>query len=146
MARKNSSHEKEISEILADSNSDYDTEIYTDSDDSTADSDDSLSDSDEKAEEPPRKKKRREFLNWKPERFTPKSFYFNNGNAGIPSDLQLGNDPIDYFELFFDQKIMEYMAEETNRYQQQNSSSSSTTTSHQAQWYRGSRGSKEKQE
>lgn len=124
MARKNSSCEEEISEILAYSNSDYDTETYTDSDGSTTDSDDSMADSNdsiadsnEKAQEPPPKKKRREFLNWKSERFIPKSFYFNNTNAGISSGLQLGNDPIDYFELFFDQKIMEYIVKETNRYQ-----------------------------
>jgi len=138
MARKTNSSEQEISQILADSNSDSDTEISysddltSDSDDSISDAGNSTSDSDEK-EEPPSRKKRSEFFNWKPGRFVSKSLHFNNENAGISSDLELGNDPIDYFELFFDQKIMEYIAEETNRYRQQNSSSS--TTSHQAQWY-----------
>jgi len=61
--------------------------------------------------------------------------YFNNENAGIRNDLQLGKDSIDYFELLFDQKIMEYIAKETNRYQQQVSSSSSSSISHKAQWY-----------
>ncbi|CAF0975385.1 unnamed protein product [Rotaria sordida] len=147
MARKINSSEQDNSEILAGSDSDLDTEIYTNSDNSTSDSDDptsepgdstthsddSTADSDEKKKEPPSKKKRTEFLNWKHEKFVPKTFYFNNENAGITSDLKLGNDPIDYFELFFDQKIMEYIAEETNRYQQQNLSSS--TASHTTQWY-----------
>ncbi|CAF3127116.1 unnamed protein product [Rotaria sp. Silwood2] len=146
-AWKINSSEQDNSEILAGSDSDLDTEIYTNSDNSTSDSDDptsepgdstthsddSTADSDEKKEEPPSKKKRTEFLNWKHEKFVPKTFYFNNENAGITSDLKLGNDPIDYFELFFDQKIMEYIAEETNRYQQQNLSSS--TASHTTQWY-----------
>jgi len=90
MVRKSSSPEKEILEILADSNSDSDSEIYTYSNDSTTDSD-------KKAEEPPSKKKRREFLNWKSGRFVPKSLYYNNENAGKANSLELGNDPIDYF-------------------------------------------------
>ncbi len=127
MARKNNSSKKEISEILADSNSDLDTEVCSCSDDST-------SNSDIEQETKSSKKKKREFLKWKSGRFVPKSLYFNNEDAGIPSDLCLGKDPLDYFELFFDQNIMEYIVEETNRYQQQNSSSSSKT-SHQAKWY-----------
>ncbi|CAF2361477.1 unnamed protein product [Rotaria sp. Silwood2] len=139
MARRNNSSEQEISETLADSNSGSDTEISNYFDDSTSDidteissySDDSTSGSVEK--ELPSRENKTEFLNWKRGKFVPKSLNFNNDTTGIASDLDLENDPIDYFELFFNQKIMEYIAEETNRYQQQNPSAS-TPTSHQAQW------------
>ncbi|CAF3874991.1 unnamed protein product [Rotaria sp. Silwood1] len=106
MARKNNSSEQEISESLTDSNSDSDTEISNYSDDSTSDtdteissySDDSTSNSDEK--ELPSRENKMEFLNWKRGKFVSKSLNFDNDTAGIASDLELGNDPIDYFELF----------------------------------------------
>ena len=130
MTRKNTSYEQEISEIVADSNSDSDIDIYSYSGDSTTDSD-------EKEEEPVPKKKKTEFFNWKSGKFVPKPFYFDDDNAGIINDLELGDNPVDYFELFFDQKIMKYIADESNRYQQQNSSTSASVSSksHQAQWY-----------
>ena len=72
------------------------------------------------------------FLNWKRGKFVRKSLNFNNDTAGIARGSELGNDPINYFELFFNHKIMEYIVKEANGYQQQNPS---TPTSHQAQWY-----------
>ncbi|CAF4368700.1 unnamed protein product [Rotaria sp. Silwood2] len=121
----NSCEYTEISNYFDDSTSDIDTEISSYSDDSTSGSDE---------KELPSRENKTQFLNWKRGKFVPKSLNFNNDTAGIASDLDLENDPIDYFELFFNQKIMEYVAEETNRYQQQNPSAS-TSTSHQAQWY-----------
>jgi len=39
---------------------------------------------------------------------------------GIQDNEMNGNEPIDYFELFFDQPLLELICSETNRYQSQN--------------------------
>ncbi|CAF1671042.1 unnamed protein product, partial [Adineta ricciae] len=147
MSKTTISSDEDNSEVVADSDSDLESEVFTDSDYSTSDPDDSTSDPDDsithsndsipdlgEKEEPPSKKKKTEFFNWKHGIFVPKTFYFDNSNGGIRSISRLGNDPIDYFELFFDKEIMEYIAEETNRYQKQNSSPSSEK-SHKGKWY-----------
>ncbi len=44
-----------------------------------------------------------------------------NGKAGLQDTvLLLGNTPLDYFQLFFDDNIMQRIVKETNRYYSQN--------------------------
>ena len=53
---------------------------------------------------------------WTKWNFKPKLFQFQNNDCGIACDLN-GESPIDFFNLFFDEKLIHIIVDETNKFQ-----------------------------
>ncbi len=55
---------------------------------------------------------------WISENFTPQLFNFDNSASGLSSNVPQNSnpDPLFFFELFFDEKLMDIIVEESNKY------------------------------
>lgn len=118
-------------EIQMDSKSEDDSDMEIDEINS---SDIDSNESDDEAAPPTEQSSDR---NWSKTTFEPHLFYFNEHNSGVSSDVQSmkGDTPLDFFELLFDEKMIDLVVEETNKYQ--HTSTNSTThkaASHQVKW------------
>ncbi|CAF3152996.1 unnamed protein product [Rotaria sp. Silwood2] len=70
---------------------------------------------------------------WITSNFKPKLFQFQNDGCGIACDLN-GESPLDFFKLFFDQKLIHITVDETNKFQVNSSDKHTSSSSHQAKW------------
>jgi hypothetical protein len=71
---------------------------------------------------------------WQKGNFRPKLFQFQSNNCGISANLS-GDSPLDLFKLFFDQKLIQIIVNETNKFQANASDVYASSLSHQAQWF-----------
>jgi hypothetical protein len=72
---------------------------------------------------------------WQKRIFKPKLFNFQSNHCGITTNLD-DHSPLDLFKLFFDQKLVQFIVDETNNFQANSSNESLSTSSHQAKWSR----------
>jgi len=70
---------------------------------------------------------------WTKSNFKPKLFQFQNNDCGIVCDLN-GESPLDFFKLFFDEKLIHIIIDETNKFQVNSSDKHISSSSHQAKW------------
>lgn len=65
----------------------------------------------------------------------PPKFIFK-GNPGIKVSIRDAEDPLDYFRLFFDENVISYIMEETNRYANNHIGTAQLTPSSRSlKWY-----------
>ena len=71
--------------------------------------------------------------NWRKGNFNPRLFSFDSGGCGLSSTIKnfTLETPLDFFELFFDRKLLELIVKETNRF---HANSAPTSDSHTAPW------------
>jgi len=70
---------------------------------------------------------------WQKAIFRPKLFNFQSNHCRIIGNLN-ENSPLDIFKLFFDQKLIQFIVDETNKFQTNLTDDSLSTSSHQAKW------------
>ena len=74
---------------------------------------------------------------WSQTAFKPRLWTFDEINSGVSSTIRaMKNDvPLDFFELLFDENMIDMIAEETNKYQEFSTSDAADNhLSHQAKW------------
>ncbi|CAF1460177.1 unnamed protein product [Didymodactylos carnosus] len=74
---------------------------------------------------------------WKKTAFKPHLFSFDETNAGLSSNIDAMKDatPLEFFQLLFNETIIDLIVEETNKYQAfSNNDATSSASSHQAKW------------
>jgi hypothetical protein len=57
--------------------------------------------------------------NWSKTAFEPRLFHFDEQNSGLSSNICImkGDTPLDFFELLFDEKMIDSIVKGTNKYQ-----------------------------
>ncbi|CAF4501096.1 unnamed protein product, partial [Rotaria sp. Silwood2] len=118
-------------EIQMDSESEVDSDMEIDEVNS------SDIDSDESDDEAAPLKKQSTDRNWSKTAFTPHLFHFDEQNSGVSLDIHAmkSDTPLDFFELFFDEKMIDLIVQETNKYQDIfTNNTTHKTASHQAKW------------
>ena len=70
---------------------------------------------------------------WRKGNFNPRLFSFDSSSCGLSSTIKnlTLETPLDFFELFFDRKLLEMMVKEINRF---HTNSERTSYSHTAPW------------
>ena len=53
-------------------------------------------------------------ITWTSENFMPRIHTFSTRNSGIKKKLTRSSSILDYFELFFSEELVQYIADETN--------------------------------
>ncbi|CAF1419084.1 unnamed protein product [Adineta steineri] len=74
---------------------------------------------------------------WKKTAFKPHLFSFDDTNAGLSSNINAMKDatPLEFFQLLFDESIVDLIVEKTNKYQRfSNNNTPPSPSSHQAKW------------
>jgi hypothetical protein len=71
--------------------------------------------------------------NWRKGNFNPRLFNFDSSDCGLSSRIKnlTLETPLDFFELFFDRKLLEIIVKETNRF---HANFSRASHSHTAPW------------
>ncbi|CAF1371170.1 unnamed protein product [Rotaria sordida] len=116
-------------EIQMDSESEVDSDMEIDE----VNSSDIDSDGSDDEVAPPKKKSTDR--NWSKTAFEPHLFHFDEQNSGVSLGIHaMKNDtPLDFFELLFDEKMIDLIVQETNKYQDIfTNNATHQTASHQA--------------
>ena len=74
--------------------------------------------------------------NWSKTAFEPHLFHFNEQTSGASSTISaMKSDTLDFFELLFDEKMIDTIVEQTNKYHDfYTNDTTHNTVSHQAKW------------